>query len=104
MMLNDASQTGKSKLDLIKGWLAKNDVVCLDDLGTYNMTNAKVENLYAFINTAYLDQKRIIVTTNFTMKDFDQYDKRIASRFQEMAEIIAFQETDFRKVKQVKHN
>lgn len=99
MQLNDASQTGKSKLDLIKNWLNKNDVVCLDDLGTYNMTNAKIENLYAFINSAYLDQKRIIVTTNFTMKDFDQYDKRIASRFQEMAHIIAFQEPDFRKTK-----
>jgi DNA replication protein DnaC len=97
MNLTDAAQSGKSKLALIKSWLYDNDIVCLDDLGTYNMTSAKIENLYEFINCAYLEMRRIIVTTNFTMKDFDQYDKRIASRFQEMAHIIAFQQSDFRK-------
>jgi len=98
MRLNDAAYEKKSKLDLIKGWLS-NDVVCLDDLGTYNMTSAKIENLYTFINHAYLENKRIIITTNFAMKEFDQYDKRIGSRLSEMAHIIAFQEPDFRKLK-----
>jgi DNA replication protein DnaC len=98
MLLNDAQFEKKSKLALIKNWLISNDVVCLDDLGTYNMTNAKIENLYTFINSAYLDQRRIIITTNFTMKAFDEYDKRIGSRLQEMAHIIAFQEQDFRKM------
>ncbi|MBS3945292.1 MAG: ATP-binding protein [Melioribacter sp.] len=103
MLLNDAAFEKKSKLDLIKNWL-NNEVVCLDDLGTYNMTSAKIENLYTFINHAYLENKRIIITTNFAMKEFDQYDKRIGSRLSEMAHIIAFQEQDFRKIKQKKES
>lgn len=96
MTLNDAAYNKQSKIDMIKKWL-QNDMVCLDDLGTYNMTAAKIENLYLFINHAYLEMKRIIITTNFLMNDFDQYDKRIGSRLQEMATIVPFIEKDFRK-------
>lgn len=96
MQLNDAAFNKQSKLDLVKKWLS-NDMVCLDDLGTYNMTAAKIENLYLFINRAYLDEKAIIITTNFMMKEFVNYDKRIGSRLQEMATIIPFTEKDFRK-------
>lgn len=96
MQLNDAAFNKQSKFDLVKKWL-NNDMVCLDDLGTYNMTSAKIENLYLFINRAYLDERPIIITTNFMMKEFDNYDKRIGSRLQEMATIIPFTEKDYRK-------
>lgn len=96
MALNDAIAEKKSKLSLMKEWLSNYDMFCLDDLGIRNMTEAKLENLYTFINCAYLEEKRIIITTNFRLDDLEKLDERIPSRLVEMAEIITLNVTDYR--------
>ena len=96
MILNDAAVERRSKLSIMQQWLNQYDLFCLDDLGTRNLTEAKLENLYTFINAAYLNQSKIIITTNLLMKDFSRYDDRIPSRLCEMAEIITISSTDYR--------
>lgn len=96
MTLNDASFEKKSKLTIMRDWLEKYDVFCLDDLGTRNFTEAKLENLYTFINSAYLNEHRIIITSNFSLNELSRLDDRIPSRLTEMAEIIYLTEQDYR--------
>ena len=96
--LNDSQSQHRSKLEIIKKHLA-NDYLVLDDLGIKNFTEAKRENLYLLINRAYLDKKRIIITTNFSMADIEKIDERIASRLTEMAQIIHFGFSDYRLTK-----
>lgn len=94
--LNDSQIYRKSKLEIIKGYLRNYDCICLDDLGIKNFTEAKRENLYLFINRAYLDKKKIILTTNFTMEEIEKIDERISSRLTEMAQLVAFNFNDYR--------
>ena len=93
--LNDSHIYHKSKLEIIKKYLSY-DYMVLDDLGINNFTEAKKENLYILINRAYLDKKRLIITTNFSMVDIEKLDQRIASRLTEMASIIHFDFPDYR--------
>ena len=95
MTLTDLQFAKQSKLEMIKGYLSYS-IICLDDLGVVNFTQAKQENLYTFINRAYIDDRRIILTTNFTMEDFERFDPRIPSRLNEMAHILIFTEEDYR--------
>lgn len=96
MMCNDAISEKKSKLELIKGVLTQNDVLLLDDLGTKNFTESKQENLYALINYAYLNLRKIIITTNFMLDDLATFDERIASRIYEMCHIAIIEGEDYR--------
>lgn len=96
MILNDAVSERKSKLGIIKSLLETTDVLCLDDLGTKNFTEAKQENLYALINHAYLNLRKIIITTNFTLDDLAKFDERIASRISEMCQLIFLSGEDHR--------
>ncbi len=95
--LNDAAVNRESKQKVIDRYLNDYDLVVLDDLGIFNWTNAKQENLYLFINRAYLDNKRIIITTNFTPEELEQKDERITSRLKEMALFLQFEGKDYRK-------
>lgn len=96
--LNDSLIYKRSKLEIIKKYLS-NDYLVLDDLGIKNFTEAKKENLYVLVNRAYLDKKRIIITTNFSMSDIEKIDERIASRLTEMSLIIHFGFKDYRLTK-----
>jgi len=98
--LNDCFVDKKSKEAVITKYLHENDIVCLDDLDTDNFSTAKAENLYLFINRAYLDEKRIIVTTNFTMENLERKVPKVTSRLAEMAIIIPFNGQDYRKENQ----
>lgn len=91
-----ATQFHISKSAAIKKYL-NYDFVLLDDLSPLNFTNAKAENLYSLINSFYLHKKRFIITTNFSLKQFDEFDPRITSRMAEMCEILKFENEDFRK-------
>ena len=95
--LNDCAVNRESKLKVIERYLSENDLIVLDDLGVYNWSAAKQENLYLFVNRAYLDQKRIIITTNFTQEELEKKDERITSRLKEMAIFLEFKGEDFRK-------
>lgn len=93
---NDLAYEQKSKLDFIKGILLS-DLIIIDDLGVANFSPAKQENLYLLINRIYLEEKRMILTTNFTMEQLDKVDARIPSRLAEMSKIILFDQKDYRK-------
>lgn len=92
---NDRITKGLSKEDYIKQILSY-DLICLDDLGIENFTPAKQENLYLLINRAYLDEKTIIITTNFTMEELYLIDPRITDRLKEMSYILKFEGDSFR--------
>lgn len=95
--LNDCAVNRESKQAVINKYLNEYDLVVLDDLGIVNWSNAKQENLYLFINRAYLDCKRIIITTNFTPEELQQKDERITSRLKEMGKFLKFNGKDYRK-------
>ena len=73
------------------------DMIIIDDLGIANYTPAKQENLYLLINRIYLEEKRMVFTTNFTMEQLEKLDPRITSRLAEMSKILLFTEQDYRK-------
>lgn len=95
--LNDAVTSKCSKMEIMQGYLKNYDCICIDDLSVANYTEAKRENFYIFINRAYLDCKRIIITLNFSMKELKDCDPRVTSRLNQMAQVIEFAGSDFRK-------
>lgn len=99
--LNDCVIDHRSKLNVIESYLNTNDIICLDDLRTENFTPAKKENLYLFVNRAYLNKKRIIITSNFTLDELEKEEPRVASRLSEMCDkwLFVFKGDDYRKNK-----
>lgn len=93
--LNDSQTKRLSKLDIIKSYLS-NDYLVLDDLSIKNLSEAKKENLYLLINRAYLNKRRLIITTNFSLEDIEHIDERLASRLNDMCHIIHFGFEDYR--------
>ena len=100
--LNDCAISKMSKEKCIINYLHSYDIILLDDLSTDNFTPAKAENLYLFMNRAYLDEKRLIVTTNFTMEYLESVNPRIASRLAEIAVFLKFEGEDYRKINYLK--
>lgn len=95
-MFNDLVFRKESKIDFINNILLA-DLIVIDDLGIANFTPAKQENLYLLINGIYLKEKRLILTTNFTMEKLSAYDERITSRLTEMSKMLLFKQKDYRK-------
>ncbi len=95
--LNDCARNSESKKNLIERYLNENDIILIDELRAQNWSPAKQENLYFIINRAYLNQKRIILTTNFTMEEIAKIDRSIYDRLVEMAIIVSFNGKSFRK-------
>lgn len=57
------------------------DLLIIDDLGTETMTNNKFTELFNIINTRLLKNKKILISTNLTLKElFERYDERLMSR------------------------
>lgn len=96
---NEATSLGLSKITLIKNFL-KQDLLILDDLSLKNFSPAKEENLYALIDEAYTNKKRMILTANITIDEIDKVEPRIASRIAEMAHLLLFNFDDHRLTKQ----
>ncbi len=92
---NDLVYEKKSKMDFINE-LLRHDLLIIDDLGVANYTPAKQENLYLLINRAYLDEKKLLITTNFTLDQLAEFDERVISRLVEMAIVLKFNEKDYR--------
>lgn len=99
--MNQAATTQKmDKTEVIEKYLKEYDVVLLDEVRIKNFTEAKRENLYLFVNRAYLDEKRIIVTTNFSPDQLEQIDEPTVSRLSEMTEgFLMFNADDYRTKK-----
>lgn len=57
------------------------DLLIIDDLGTETMTNNKFTELFNIINTRFLNNKKIIISTNLTLNQlYSNYDERVISR------------------------
>jgi len=97
MKLNNSFSEGKAKDKIIDDMLMTNDIVCLDDLSKFNFTPAKTENLYYFVNQAYMNERRIIITSNYSVQEFKDIDPRIYSRLKEMCLVMVFTNKDYRK-------
>lgn len=93
--INDLINSGNSKLQYINQ-ISDFDMILLDDLNFNNFTPAKIENLYLLINKIYLFNKKIIITSNNSIKDFEHIDPRIPSRLSEIAHIIHITAPDYR--------
>jgi len=94
--LNDSVINHMSKIDLIAQFLAY-DMALLDDIDSRNLTPAKLENLYMFINRAAIDKRAIIITTNLDLKELAQIDYKIYSRLLEIATFVKFSASDYRQ-------
>jgi DNA replication protein DnaC len=57
------------------------DLLIIDDLGTETMNNIKFTELFNILNTRLLNNKKMIISTNLTIKKlYDTYDERVVSR------------------------
>ncbi len=57
------------------------DLLIIDDLGTETMSNNKFTELFNIINTRLLKNKKMIISTNLTLKElYKEYDERVMSR------------------------
>lgn len=57
------------------------DLLIIDDLGTETMSNNKFTELFNVINTRLLKNKKILISTNLSLKElYNQYDERMISR------------------------
>lgn len=95
--LNEAAQKEEGKKSLLDLYSNGYDCICFDDFGAEKLTDAKRENFYYIIDRRYRNMKATIVTSNFTIKEINEVEPRIASRFAEMGKILQFEGTDFRK-------
>lgn len=86
------------KMDMMK----EADLLIIDDLGTEVQSAFAVQLLNEIINERLSLGKRIIISTNLTMKGIvEKYTDRIASRIYEGFEILHFVGTDIRVQKLV---
>ncbi len=81
------------KMDMIK----EADLLIIDDLGTEVQSSFSVQLLNEIINERIALGKKIIISTNLTMKGIlEKYTDRVASRIYESFEILHFVGNDIR--------
>lgn len=57
------------------------DLLIIDDLGTETMNNNKFTELFNIINTRLLKNKKMLISTNLSLKElYKEYDERVMSR------------------------
>jgi DNA replication protein DnaC len=92
------------------------DVLLLDDLGAWKMTDWMVDTLFYILNSRYLAQRVTLITTNFqdadrqavlsadhmTRKEFlvERIGQRVRSRLMEMCLVVRMEGPDFRETRQ----
>ena len=97
--INTAANADEGKQAVLRKYSTSNtyDCICFDDLGAEKLTDAKRENLYYIIDSRYREMLPTIITSNFTIKEINEVEPRIASRLAEMGIILQFNGKDFRK-------
>jgi DNA replication protein DnaC len=96
--------------------VVQTDVLLLDDLGAWRMTDWMIDTLFYVLNSRYLAKRATIVTTNFQdvdrqtslradhmqRKEFliDRIGQRLRSRLMEMCLVIRIDGTDYREARQ----
>ncbi len=95
------------------------DILVLDDLGAWKMTDWMVDTLFYILNGRYMEKRATLITTNFRdappntarqddafrRSEFlvDRIGQRLRSRLQEMCLLIDIQAEDRREGRQISH-
>lgn len=77
--------------------LAKFWAVIYDDYGTADLSPAYIEKMLYWINRRQNKGLKTIITTNLTLKQFEEREKRIASRLMENAVLMEISGKDRRR-------
>ncbi|MGE5410287.1 MAG: ATP-binding protein [Clostridiales bacterium] len=93
-----------NKVESIKSLVHLYDCLCIDWLERRHFTEASIENLYLLINRVYLENSKLIITTNLAAEVFKELDERIYSRLHEMSIILPFKWDDYRMQKKIAHS
>jgi DNA replication protein DnaC len=96
--------------------VVETDVLLLDDLGAWRMTDWMVDTLFYVLNSRYLAKRATILTTNFQDVDretslradhvrrreflIDRIGQRLRSRLMEMCLVVRIEGTDYREARQ----
>ena len=82
---------------LVQAGIKEADLLIIDDLGTEVQSSFSVQLLNEIINERIALGKKIIISTNLTMKGIlEKYTDRVASRIYESFEILHFVGNDIR--------
>lgn len=81
--------------------LRRLDLLIIDDMGTQQTKPWVLEQLYAIVNGRYLDERAIVITTNFSEAELaKQVTARVTSRLLEMCgKPVEFSGPDHRRLK-----
>ena len=76
------------------------DLLVIDDMGTQQTRPWVLEQLYVIVNDRYLDERAIVITTNFPEPELsEQVTPRVTSRLLEICgQPISFSGPDYRRV------
>ena len=77
--------------------LYKTDLLIIDDLGCEFVNSYTISALYELLNKRLMNKKKMIITTNFSLKELNEvYAERLFSRFVGEFEILEFIGEDLR--------
>ena len=80
-LLSDLKEIKFNNNSDIENLLINCDLLIIDDLGTEQITEFKLSELFTFLNKKLLRQKKMLISTNFSTEDLRaNYDERIYSR------------------------
>jgi DNA replication protein DnaC len=68
--------------------LSKFPIIVYDDYGTADLTSAYIEKMLYWINRRLEKGLKTIITTNLTFKQFEERERRIASRLLENSVLL----------------
>lgn len=77
--------------------LSKFPIIVYDDYGTADLTSAYIEKMLYWINRRLEKGLKTIITTNLTFKQFEERERRIASRLLENSVLLEMVWPDRRK-------
>ncbi len=99
--------------------VVETDLLVLDDLGAWKMTDWMNDTLFSILNSRYLARKPTVVTTNYQDADLDKVraadslvrreylveriGQRLRSRLMEMCLVVPLDGPDFRQMRQQGH-
>lgn len=83
-------------VDFIVGELLSSNVLIFDDLGADKSSDFLRESLLNLFDSAYCEQKPLIVTSNLRIEQINEIEPRLASRISEMCLPVEMTGQDFR--------
>ena len=111
-------ETQQTELQVLEP-VVEADVLVLDDLGAWKMTDWMNDTLFYILNSRYLAKRATIITTNYPDADrekvlaadplvrreylVERIGQRLRSRLMEMCLVVALDGPDWRRVRQDGH-